>query len=117
LRTLLSTHAPIDDWTPIYQRVKCFPQEARQRYYRKESPLQLSLKLREMKRTNKSESLSIKRIQVLQLIVDADPSSLTSLDAEGRTALHTACSAGRSWEILQLLVEAEDELLRHMKQE
>jgi len=53
----------------------------------------------------------------LQLIVDADPSSLTSLDAEGRTALHTACSAGRSWEILQLLVEAEDELLRHMKQE
>jgi len=116
LRTLLSTHAPIDDWTPIYQRVKCFPQEARQRYYRKESPLQLSLKLREMKRTNKSESLSIKRIQVLQLIVDADRSSLTSLDAEGRTALHTACSAGRSWEILQLLVEAEDELLRHRKQ-
>lgn len=120
LRTLLSTHSPIDDWTPVYRRVKRFPQEARQRYYRNESPLQLLLKVRERKRTtNKSEeSLSrIKRIQVLQLIIDADPSSITSRDEEGRTALHTACSAGRSWEILQLLVEAEDELFRQMTQQ
>jgi len=120
LRTLLSTHAPIDDWKLIYQRVKRFPEEeARRRYYRNESPLQLSLKVRETKRTDKSESRSsrIERIQVLQLLIDADPSSLISRDEEGRTALHTACSAGRSWEILQLLLEAEDELLRQMKQE
>ena len=118
LRTLLSTHAPIDDWKHIYQRVKRFPEEASQRYYRNESPLQLALKAREVKRTDKSESLSrIKRIQVLQLIVDTDPPSLTNRDEEGRTALHVACSAGRSWEILQLLVEAEDALFRQMKQE
>lgn len=117
LRVLLSTHAPIDDWKLIYQRVKCFPEEARQRYYRNESPLQLALKLREMKRTDKSDSQSrINRIQVLQLIIDADPSSLTSRDDEGRTVLHTACSAGRSWEILQLLVEAE-ESFRQLKEE
>lgn len=119
LRTLLSKHAPIDDWEPIYQRVKRFPEEARQRYYRNETPLQWAVKAREVKRTDKSESLSrIKRIQVLQLIIeDADPSSLTNRDEEGRTALHAACSAGRSWEILQLLVEAEDALFRQMKQE
>eukprot|EP00574_Skeletonema_japonicum_P009763 CAMPEP_0201728852 /NCGR_PEP_ID=MMETSP0593-20130828/17253_1 /ASSEMBLY_ACC=CAM_ASM_000672 /TAXON_ID=267983 /ORGANISM="Skeletonema japonicum, Strain CCMP2506" /LENGTH=150 /DNA_ID=CAMNT_0048221075 /DNA_START=150 /DNA_END=599 /DNA_ORIENTATION=+ len=118
LRTLLSTHAPIDDWKHIYQRVKRFPEEASQRYYRNESPLQLALKAREVKRTDKSESLSrMKRIQVLQLIVDTDPPSLTNRDEEGRTALHVACSAGRSWEILQLLVEAEDALFRQMKQE
>ena len=118
LHTLLSKDAPLDDWTPIYQRVKRFPQEARQRYFRNESPLQLSLKVRECKRIGKSESLSrMNRIQVLQLIVDADPSSIISRDEEGRTALHTACSAGRSWEILHLLLEAEDEVFRQMKEE
>lgn len=117
LRTLLSKHTPIDDWEPICQRVKHFPEEASQRYYRNETPLQWALKAREVKRTDKSESPKIKRVQVLQMIIDADPSSLTNRDEEGRTALHAACSAGRSWDILQLLVEAEDALFRRMKQE
>ena len=119
LHTLLSTLSTIDDWTPIYQRVKHFPAEARQRYYRNESPLQLSLKARERKRS-KLDSIpkdNKSRIEVLQLLIDADPSSVISRDEEGRAPLHTACTAGRSWEILQMLIEAEDELFREMKEE
>ena len=119
LHTLLSTLSTIDDWTPIYQRVKHFPAEARQRYYRNESPLQLSLKVRERKRSKldaKSKG-NKSRIEVLQLLIASDPSSVISRDEEGRAPLHTACTAGRSWEILQMLIEAEDKLFRGMKEE
>lgn len=115
LHTLLSTLSTIDDWTPIYRRVKHFPAEARQRYYRNESPLQLSLKVRERKRNKLDGNKS--RIEVLQLLIDADPTSVISRDEEGRAPLHTACTAGRSWEILQMLIEAEDKLFREMKEE
>ncbi len=118
LHTLLSTLSTIEDWTPIYQRVKHFPAEARQRYYRNESPLQLSLKVRERKRS-KLDSIpkgNKSRIEVLQLLIASDPSSVISRDEEGRAPLHTACTAGRSWEILQILIEAEDKLFREMKE-
>ena len=114
LRTLLSTHNAINDWEPVYQRVKRFPEEARERYYRDESPLQLLLKAKELKFADVSDDEIVDRIQVLRLIIAADPLALTSRDADGRTALHTACSAGQSWEILQLLVEEEEELSRQM---
>lgn len=126
LRKLLCNE-PIDDWAPIFQRVQLFPKEVRQRHYRNESPLHLSLKLRERRKSGKREKLEseampkgksrIKRMQVLQVIVDADPSSVIIRDEEGRTPLHTASRAGRSWEILQFLFEAEDEFYRQRKYE
>jgi len=49
------------------------------------------------------------RINVLQALVDADPTSIHSRDVEGRTCLHTACAEGRSAEILRWLVAVEEE--------
>ena len=49
------------------------------------------------------------RIDVLQALVDADPTSIHSRDVEGRTCLHTACAEGRSAEILRWLVQVEEE--------
>ncbi|KAL7523851.1 hypothetical protein ACHAXR_000360, partial [Thalassiosira sp. AJA248-18] len=102
LHTLLSQ--TIHDWGSIYRCIQLHPHKSRERYYRNESPLQLSLKARERSGDIKK---SIGRIDVLRALVDADPSSLHSRDEEGRSCLHTACAAGRSGDILLWLINAE----------
>ena len=49
LHTLLSQSIHCS-WTYIYRYIQHYPHEARQRYYRNESPLQLALKAKEKRR-------------------------------------------------------------------
>ena len=113
LHTLLSS--PIDDWRMVYDRIQHYRHEARERYYRNESPLQLALKAREIRscpNSNRGKSfdcgVEVNRIHVLQALVDADPSCIHSRDEEGRTCLHTACTAGLTEDILQWLIKEEE---------
>ncbi|KAL7482454.1 hypothetical protein ACHAW6_008131 [Cyclotella cf. meneghiniana] len=116
---------PIDSWGPVYRRIKTHPQEAQERYYQNESPLQLALRARERSREYHSSVINditldtehsifptkkthrTNRIQVLEALIKVDPDVIIWRDDEGRTPLHTACSAGRSFEILQWLLEQE----------
>mmetsp|Transcript_33296 Transcript_33296/g.70929 ORF Transcript_33296/g.70929 Transcript_33296/m.70929 type:complete len:797 (+) Transcript_33296:166-2556(+) len=123
LHGLLSQPVHEDSWGPIYDYVRSHPHEAAFRYYRNESPLQLALRARERRRGWRSkwgcgsriadegrarEGRDIARMDVLQALVDAYPAAIFGRDGEGRTCLHTACSAGRRPEILSWLLEAEE---------
>lgn len=78
LHSLLSQ--TILDWSVVHRRIKRHPEEAQQRHYRNESPLQLAL----MASADESgERNNIGRIHVLQALADADPTSLHSRDNEG----------------------------------
>ncbi|KAL3809856.1 hypothetical protein ACHAXA_000225 [Cyclostephanos tholiformis] len=101
LHGLLSPQT-IEDWGIVCRHVQRHPQQARERYYRHESPLQLALTAR---------GDSNERMDALRALVDADPASIHSRDEEGRTALHTACAAGRSVDILRWLIDTEELLL------
>lgn len=105
LHSLLS-HTSCHDWKPIYDYIQHHPHEASDRYYRHESPLQLALKAKEGSPDGRGSS-SIRRLQVLRALAEADPASIHSRDEEGRTCLHTACSAGRTEDTLQWLMEVE----------
>jgi ankyrin repeat protein len=118
LHTLLSQD-PIQSWLPIHKRIQNHPNEATERYYRNESCLQLALRATERVQpesssgssleNNDQESAekSIHRIDVLKGIVDVDPDAILCRDDEGRTPLHTACAAGRSFQVLQWLLRQE----------
>eukprot|EP00804_Cyclotella_cryptica_P018489 CCRYP_004319-RD/>CCRYP_004319-RD protein AED:0.16 eAED:0.16 QI:363/1/1/1/0/0/5/1728/758 len=115
---------PIDSWGAIYRRIQTRSQEAKDRYYRNESPFQLALKAKERKWEAHSSAINditldrehstvptkkshTTRIHVLEALILVDPDAILWRDDEGRTPLHTACSAGRSFEILQWLLEQE----------
>ena len=53
---------------------------------------------------------TIQRIHILQALVNADSPSIHGRNEEGFTSLHSACSAGLSWEILHWLIETEGQL-------
>ena len=116
----LLSHDPITSWEPIFRRIQDQPNEARELYYRNESCLQLALKATEQNECSSHPSPNdditcgcIRRIDVLKAIVNADPHVIHWRDDEGRTALHTACSAGRSFEVLQWLLEVENDMIRN----
>ena len=131
LHSLLSQD-PVRSWEPILKRIEDYPRETQERYYRNESCLQLALRATEqldhMKNhilDGKSSSLSaddastqrrshINRIDVLRAILDSDPDAIHWRDDEGRTPLHTACSAGRSFEVLQWLLDEEKEVMKRV---
>eukprot|EP00585_Thalassiosira_rotula_P020687 CAMPEP_0196204600 /NCGR_PEP_ID=MMETSP0912-20130531/6658_1 /TAXON_ID=49265 /ORGANISM="Thalassiosira rotula, Strain GSO102" /LENGTH=244 /DNA_ID=CAMNT_0041478871 /DNA_START=173 /DNA_END=904 /DNA_ORIENTATION=+ len=144
LRTLLTqrTHR---SWRRVYEYIQCRPHEVRQRYYCNESPLQLVLRLRghdlELDVDDEDEESrahdSVELLDLLQALVDADPTSIHSRewggdvdvflrmadaaaaedpapnhgrDEGGRTCLHTACAEGHSAETLRWLLDVEDRL-------
>ena len=118
----LLSHDPITNWEPIYRRLRDHPKEARERCYRNESCLQLALKATEQNESYNHPSPNydvscgvIRRIDVLKEIVNADPHAIHWRDDEGRTALHTACSAGRSYEVLQWLLDAENDIIQNSR--
>ena len=85
----LLTHT-INDWGIIHRYIKRHPSKAQERYYRNESPLQLALRAKERRSsvglTEGAEAIG--RMHVLQVILDADPSSIHSRDSEGKACLN-----------------------------
>jgi ankyrin repeat protein len=123
LHSLLSQD-PIRSWEPILKRIKDHPSEAQERYYRNESCLQLALRATEQSDHMKNYVLDdksgqkrshINRIDVLRAILDSDKDAIRWRDDEGRTPLHTACSAGRSFEVLQWLLDEEKQRLKRVQ--
>jgi hypothetical protein len=79
LHSLLSPHK-INDWGIVCRHIQRHPHQARERYYRHESPLQLAL-------TARGECND--RMNVLRSLVDADPASIHSRDDEGKSLMLT----------------------------
>lgn len=87
----LLSQDPIRSWGPIYKRIQGNPHEVQERYYRNESCFQLALKATEQCDSSPSIPLGtggcckhvVSRIDVLQAIVDADPSAIHWRDDEG----------------------------------
>ena len=106
------------DWSAVRDHVLSHPSSAAAPYYRDETPLQLALRARDGRKTDGSgesddipageKPEEVTRIDALEALACADPPSVLSRrDAEGRTALHTAASSGRSADVLRWLVGAE----------
>ncbi|KAL7540290.1 hypothetical protein ACHAWF_006642 [Thalassiosira exigua] len=98
----------IDDWEVIHEFLSRHPHAAQVRYYRNETPLQLALKARGRRQAGGGNGERIGRMKVVQTLMESDPSSIFSRDEEGRTCLHTACSAGVSYLILMMLMKEEE---------